>query len=267
MKKPFLKWTGNKFRLLDNLLPLIGSPKTFCEPFGGSFVVSLNVSATHYILNDYNEHLVNVYNHLLETPLFIQQTKEYFKPENNSSEVFYETRKQFNQTNDKVLKAKLFVYLNRHCFNGITRFNNKNEFNVPFGKYKTVKFPEQELNKFKNYFADKTIHNKSFESDDLYENLQNGDVVYFDPPYYPISDTANFTKYTKNDFTIQHQKKLAELANSLSNSGIKVIVSNSNIQECIDLYKGAEIFKVDIYRSIAGKSQSRKMVKEIIAVF
>ncbi len=87
MKKPFLKWTGNKFRLLDNLLPLIGSPKHSVNHLGASFVVSLNVSATHYILNDYNEHLVNVYNHLLETPLFIQQTKEYFKPENNSSEV------------------------------------------------------------------------------------------------------------------------------------------------------------------------------------
>ena len=267
MKKPFLKWTGNKFRLLNNLLPLIGSPQTFCEPFGGSFVVSLNVSATYYILNDYNENLINVYNHLLESPLFIKQTKEYFKPENNSSEMFYDARKQFNQTNDKELKAKLFVYLNRHCFNGITRFNNKNEFNVPFGKYKTVKFPEQELNQFRNYFTDKTIHNKSFESDYLYSNLQKGDVVYFDPPYYPVSNTSNFTKYAKDDFTIQHQKRLAEVAKSLSESGIKVIVSNSNVDECIDLYQGAEIIKVDIYRSIAANSQSRKSVKEIIAVF
>lgn len=267
MRKPFLKWTGNKFRLLNNLLPLIGSPKTFCEPFGGSFVVSLNVSATHYILNDYNENLINVYNHLLESPLFIQQTKEYFKPENNSSEMFYDARKQFNQTNDKALKASLFVYLNRHCFNGITRFNNNNEFNVPFGKYKIVKFPEQEMLEFKEYFNDKTISNKSFECEELYSTLEKGDVVYFDPPYYPLSNTSNFTKYTKEDFTITHQKRLAELAKSLSNSGIKVIISNSNIQECIDLYQGAEILEVNIYRSIAANSQSRKSVKEIIAVF
>jgi len=271
MKKPFLKWAGNKFRVLPELLPLIGTPRRYIEPFSGSTAVALNVNAEEYVLNDINKDLINLYRYLTNPndDSFLKYCDELFRPENNDKEEYLAFRQLFNDSTDTFERSRLFVYLNRHCFNGLTRYNSKGGFNVPFGKMKNPKCPVNEMMAFRMYYLQKNHRfvSTSFEDSALYENVGSGDVVYFDPPYVPASETASFTDYAKEGFTYDQQVQLAELAESLSNRGAKVIISNHDVPTTRELYKNAEIHSLEVTRSISAKGSSRKKAKELIAVY
>jgi DNA adenine methylase len=272
VRKTFLKWAGNKSRVLPHLLPHIGSPKRYCEPFGGSLAVALNVGAESYMLNDVNKDLVSIYRNLLDynDDFFIQYCAELFVPENNNKEAYMELRKLFNESTNFKERARLFIYLNRHCFNGLSRYNRKGEFNVPFGKYDKPSCPSAEMMDFRMFFlARKSVRftSLSFESSLLYEDLGDGDVVYFDPPYVPLSDTANFTNYSTEGFSEAQQVELAQLAQSLQVRGVRVIISNHDVDFTRELYKGATIYPIQVSRTIAAKKSSRKKANELIAVF
>ena len=271
MRKPFLKWAGNKFRVLPELLPLIGTPRRYIEPFSGSTAVALNVNAEEYVLNDINKDLINLYRYLTNPndDSFLKYCDELFRPENNDKEEYLAFRELFNNSTDTLERSRLFVYLNRHCFNGLTRYNSKGGFNVPFGKMKNPKCPVNEMMAFRMYYLQKNHRfvSTSFEDSALYENIGSGDVVYFDPPYVPASETASFTDYAKEGFTYDQQVQLAELAESLSNRGAKVIISNHDVPTTRELYKNAEIHSLEVTRSISAKGSSRKKAKELIAVY
>ena len=271
MKKPFLKWAGNKFRVLPELLPLIGTPRRYIEPFSGSTAVALNVNAEEYVLNDINKDLINLYRYLTNPndDSFLKYCDELFRPENNDKEEYLAFRELFNNSTDTLERSRLFVYLNRHCFNGLTRYNSKGGFNVPFGKMKNPKCPVNEMMAFRMYYLQNNHRfvSTSFEDSALYENIGSGDVVYFDPPYVPASETASFTDYAKEGFTYDQQVQLAELAESLSNRGAKVIISNHDVPTTRELYKNAEIYSLEVTRSISAKGSSRKKAKELIAVY
>ena len=113
MRKPFLKWAGNKYRVLPHLLPLIGNPRTFVEPFAGSVSVSLNVNANHYVINDINPDLVSIYRELTNSNSdeFIAYCGELFTPENNTKDAYLEMRELFNSSTNTTERARLFVYL------------------------------------------------------------------------------------------------------------------------------------------------------------
>jgi DNA adenine methylase len=272
MNKPLLKWAGNKYRVLPHLIPHIGYPKRYCEPFGGSLSVALNTPAEQYILNDVNKDLVAIYQNLLDPndDSFIQYCEELFIAENNTKESYLELRKYFNETVDYRERARLFVYLNRHCFNGLSRYNSKGQFNVPFGKYDKPTCPSGEMHNFRLFFLTKQLvrfTSLSFEDSSLYEDLESGDVVYFDPPYVPASDTANFTSYATDGFSHDQQIQLAQLAESLASKGIKVIVSNHDVPVTRELYKSATIYPIQVTRTVAAKGSSRKKANELIAVY
>ena len=278
MNKPFLKWAGNKFRVLPHLIPHIGDPKRYIEPFGGSLSVALNISADEYILNDINKDLYCLYTNVDKE--FVGECRELFTDDNNTRERYLELRKEFNSEQDCRKRAKLFLYLNKHAFNGLSRYNSKGEYNVPYGKEnkdsktgRIVKtkahFPEQELNYFRDVFSNRKVEffNTSFSDEALYKNVSSGDVVYFDPPYIPVSDTANFTDYATEGFSYDQQVQLAELAESLANRGAKVIVSNHDTPVSRELYKNAQIYPIEVRRSISAKGSSRKKTNELIAVY
>jgi DNA adenine methylase len=278
MNKPFLKWAGNKFRVLPHLIPHIGDPKRYIEPFGGSLSVALNISADEYILNDINKDLYCLYTNVDKE--FVGECRELFTDDNNTRERYLELRKEFNSEQDCRKRAKLFLYLNKHAFNGLSRYNSKGEYNVPYGKEnkdsktgRIVKtkahFPEQELNYFRDVFSNRKVEffNTSFSDEALYKNVSSGDVVYFDPPYIPVSDTANFTDYATEGFSYDQQVQLAELAESLANRGAKVIVSNHDTPVSRELYKNAQIYPIEVRRSISAKGSSRKKANELIAVY
>jgi DNA adenine methylase len=271
MNKSFLKWAGNKFRVLPHLLPHIGYPNRFCEPFAGSLSVSLNVRAEEYILNDINKDLIYIYQNLTNQTddNFIKYCEELFSPENNTKDSYLKLRSYFNQSTNTLERARLFIYLNRHCFNGLSRYNKKGEFNVPFGKYDKPSCPSEEMMNFRMYFLQKkhSFTSLSFEDSALYYGFESGDVVYFDPPYIPISETASFTDYATEGFTHQQQVELAKLCESLANRGVKVILSNHDVPVARELYKNATIYPIQVSRTISAKGSSRKKANELIAVW
>lgn len=262
MQKPFLKWAGNKFRVLPHLLPKIENPKIYVEPFGGTLSTALNVNADEYRIGDINPHLINLYNRIKSDDNFIADLKTLFDGGNNK-ERYYELREQFNINSDPLL----FVYLNRHCFNGLTRYNKSGGFNVPFGKYESVYIPENEIIAFREIFQNVTFRNSSFNDVNYYKKLREGDVVYFDPPYFPTTQTANFTDYAKEGFTLSQQQELANIAIELASNGVRVLISNHNVPIAREMYIGATFYEIEVSRNISAKGSSRKKAHEIIAVW
>jgi len=269
MNKPFLKWAGNKYRVLPHLLPLIGTPKQYIEPFAGSMSVALNVAADSMVLNDFNSDLISLYHYVISDEEFIDDCEKVCSV-GNDQETFYRLRDIFNTTTDSRHKAILFVYLNRHCFNGLTRYNRKGQFNVPFGKYSSPYFPRKEMENFRAVFNEKqSVYIKSydFSVDALYLSVDSDTVVYFDPPYLPLTDTANFSDYATGGFDYDDQVRLRDLAISLANRGARVIISNHDTPVARELYSAATITSIDVGRFIAAKGSSRKSVKEVLAVW
>lgn len=265
MNKAFLKWAGGKSQSLSMIIDSVGCfTGRFVEPFVGSGVVSLNMAAEKYILADYNQDLINVFKFVKEDANFIIDLSKYFIPENNVAEKFYELRARFNNTNNLREKALLFIYLNKHCFNGLCRYNKSGGFNVPFGKYKKVYFPENELLMFKNnLLSNCDLYYQSFE--DTFKQLKEGDCCYCDPPYVPLSSTASFTDYSVGGFNEEQQIQLAKLAEE---APCKVLISNHDIEFTRGLYnKASEIRTRKVSRHIAAKASARKPVYELLAIY
>lgn len=266
-----LKWVGSKQKILSNILPYIGEPRTFVEPFIGSATVSLNVHAQKYVMNDMNYDLINLYLHLInDSDLILEESKQYFYSMN--SDRYYSVREQFNASPvDSVGRASLFLVLNKFAFNGVCRYNKSGMFNVPYGKSISKSFPQKEINDFIKHFDSKEIvwSHGDFANEKLYENLGEGDVVYFDPPYLPAEEfESNFTSYTKEDFSnIQHQH-IVEICKRLSSNGVICLVSNHLTSITKDLYNDAQqLVTIPKQRLISAKKDSRILINEVLAVY
>lgn len=268
-QKPFLKWAGSKAKVLEHLLPLLPSGDTYYEPFVGSGVVFLNVSHLYnkMIVGDSNPDLINLYTFIKNEGLtFIQDIETYFDGSNFNETSFYKLRTEFNQSVDTRKRAILFVYLNRHCFNGLCRYNSKGEFNVPFGKYKTIYFPKDEMIEFHKRSQNVEFFCSDFES--LLSNVSKGDVVYMDPPYLPLSITSNFSDYSSDGgFGMVKQKALALQAERIKQLGATVVISNHDTVDARTLYINATSIKsILVQRNISGNG-NRSKAPELIAVY
>ena len=265
--RSFIKWPGNKFRCLEQIIPRLPKSNRLIEPFVGSGSVFLNSDYKHNILGEKNHDLIQLFKLVKEQgPDFIQYCAQWFKPEYNHAEQYYALRDTFNQTEDQTLKASLFLYLNRHGYNGLCRFNNKGIYNVPFGLYKKPNLPEKEMLRFHQ----KSKHCEFFHCDykQTFELAKPGDVIYCDPPYHPLSKTAKFTLYTQGAFNETDQTELARLAESTSKRGIHVLLSNHDTEFTRNLYQNAQnIYSFEVQRSIASRSAQRVSVKEVLAYF
>lgn len=265
-QRPFLKWAGGKFKLLPHILTALPQGKRLIEPFAGSGVVFLNTHYDHYQLNDTNKDLINLYNTLkAEKETLIKHTAKLFNRKNNTADKFYRLRAKFNQSTDLFERSALFIYLNKHGFNGLCRYNKRGEFNVPFGRHNAPYFAAQEM----WLFAEKA-QNATFTCADFAIVMQksaSGDVIYCDPPYVPLSQTASFTQYYLNLFSLTDQERLAELAQKLSANNIPVLISNHHTNYTQKLYRKAKIISFDVRRNISCNGDGRGMVKELIAHF
>lgn len=264
--KPFLKWAGNKYQITATIKNLLPEGKRLIEPFAGSGALFLNTDYEKYLLNDSNVDLIQTYRYLqTEGEVFINYCQQFFTVDNNIAEKFYELREEFNFTQDVRLKSALFIYLNKHCFNGLCRYNGSGKFNTPFGKYSKPYFPAKEM----QYFYQKA-QNAIFESMDFVaclEQAEIGDVVYCDPPYVPLSPTASFTGYAVGGFNLSQQQQLADSAEQLADQGIAVIISNHATEFTEQLYRKAQIHKFPVQRYISCKGDKRNKVEELLAVF
>jgi len=265
--KPFLKWAGNKFRIIDRIQNVLPQGQRLVEPFAGSGAVFLNTEFEEYLVCDSNADLIGLFNTLkAEGSPFIEACAELFDGRHNNADRFYELRERFNQSQDITERAQLFVYLNRHGYNGLCRYNSKGGFNVPFGRYKRPYFPAREMEAFHQQAQRARFVQQDFEH--TFTQLQAGDVVYCDPPYVPLSESANFTSYSSGGFSDAQQQRLAQLAQQVSQQqAVPVIISNHNTRETRAYYQGADIKGFRVQRFISRDGKNRSPARELLARF
>jgi len=264
--KPFLKWAGNKYALIERIRQLLPDAKRLIEPFAGSAAVFLNTHYPSAVLADSNGDLIGLYQTLQrEGDRFIAYARRLFTAENNREDAYYILREEFNRTRHKRRKAALFLYLNRHGYNGLCRYNAKGGFNVPFGRYTKPYFPEKEMQEF--YIRAQRAEFRVADFRDVMSAARAGDVVYCDPPYVPLSRTANFTGYGSAGFGEMEQKALARLAKSLALRGVTVVISNHDTDFTVYAYRHASLTRFDVQRNISCNGQNRTKAKELLALF
>ena len=263
-----MKWPGGKFRLLGRIRRVLRPANRLIEPFVGSGAVFLNTGYDAYLLADANPDLIGLYSRLLEEgPAFISYCGRFFNDRTNSREYYYAYRKEFNKTRNTRRKSALFLYLNRHGYNGLCRYNSRGGFNTPFGRYDRPYFPEQEMLAFVRRVGKVILRQDPF--DVTMADAQPGDAVYCDPPYVPLSETAHFTDYHAGGFTWDDQVRLADLAGELADKRVQVVISNHNTRQVRNLYatRGARISRFKVRRNISSDGNNRREVGELLAVF
>jgi DNA adenine methylase len=296
MAKPFLKWAGGKGQLINAFRDFYpaelknGQIKNYYEPFIGGGAVFFDVAKQYNIqsavLYDINQELIltwrviqqNVYQ-LIETLDLFQRNYEKLD-DKAQSEFFYKTRDDFNRSLHKVdyskyndawiLRAAQIIFLNRTCFNGLFRLNQKGEFNVPAGRYKNPKIlDEQNLIKVSKLLSVAEIKHAGFLA--VENDIKENSFVYFDPPYRPISKTSGFTSYSKFKFEDAEQIQLGDLFNRLDQKGIKQMLSNSDPKTINpddhffdEMYKEFNISRVPARRMINSNPDKRDAINEII---
>lgn len=267
--RPFLKWAGGKYDLVDKIKSVIPEKDTLVEPFIGAGSVFLNTEFKSYVLADINKDLISLYKFIqTDVDEFVSLSKSLFLEKNNSENRYIELRASFNKSKDPAWRSVLFLYLNRHGYNGLCRYNLKGMFNIPFGKYSKPYYPEKEI----YYFAEKS-QQAEFKCQsflDTFTDLPNNSAVYCDPPYLPNqkSSSSGFTKYSAEGFSMSEQEMLASLAISTSSlHKIPVIISNHATDLSRNLYSKANIIEFDVKRTISSNVKDRNKVAELLAVF
>ncbi|WP_321508252.1 DNA adenine methylase [uncultured Methanoregula sp.] len=271
MKAPLIKWAGGKRQLLVELnarLPLRWN--TYFEPFigGGALLVDLENRGllSGAVISDLNRELINLYRATKTRP---DQLIEELSRDDlvNEKESYRQLKAEFNSlvrsNKDRIRRAALLVYLNKHGYNGLWRVNRKGEFNVPFGHHAKKSLPsETAIRKFHSLLQKVTIRHTDFET--TVKPAKNGDFVYFDPPYHPVSKTANFTDYHASGFRFGDQERLAKTFRKLADKGVYVMLSNSNVPAIKELYEGFSIATVPAKRYINCNGERRSGTFEII---
>lgn len=269
--KPFLKWAGGKSRVAIKISSFF--PRSFnnyYEPFLGSGAIYFTISPQHGLLNDLNKYLIGTYKIIKENPEQLIKVlkvidKEYHSlPDlNHKSEYYYSSRTEYNNIRSMTIrKAALFIFLNKAGFNGMYRENSRGEYNIPFGKHnRCLICDETNIREVSINIKDIEFSYGGYER--ALDNVREGDLVYLDPPYIPISKTANFTQYQKEGFSYEDHVKLRDLAIRLHDKGCYVVISNSFCKESKDLYNSKifNIGRIEVTRQI---HSSRKVVPEIV---
>ena len=262
--RPFVKWAGGKRQLLAILND--AAPNSFgryFEPFigGGAFLFSQ--LPDHATIADVNPELINCYQIIRDD---VEALMRSLKLHKNEEEYFYATRAKDLSKLTPIQRASRFIYLNKTCFNGLYRENRSGQFNTPFGRYVNPKIVDKEnLLAISAYLktSDVKINCDSYQS--VLDEAKAGDFVYFDPPYVPLTKTANFAGYVKGGFGMNDQADLAKVYAKLSEMGVLVMLSNSNTDIIHELYKDFSIKTIHATRSINCKGGSRgKEANEVL---
>ncbi|ATI87066.1 DNA adenine methylase [Salmonella enterica subsp. enterica] len=255
-----LKWAGNKTAIMPELIKHLPDGPRLVEPFAGSCAVMMATDYPHYLVADINPDLINLYKHIaFDCDKFISNAKGFFVS-TNSAESYYNIRQDFNYSAETTdfWKAIFFLYLNRHGYRGLCRYNLSGHFNVPYGNYKSPYFPESEIRAFAEKAQRATFICASY--DETLALLQAGDVVYCDPPY-----DGTFSGYHTAGFTEDDQYHLASILERRSSEGHPVIVSNSDTSLTRSLYRNFTRHRITAKRSMGVAAGDSKSAVEIIA--
>jgi len=233
------------------------------EPFFGGGALFFKRQPKRALVSDINPALINVYETVRDDVTSIIGHLERLKA-GHGKEAYYEVRQRYNSVRlDDAERAATFIYLNKTCFNGLHRVNRRGEFNVPAGRYKNPKILDPDgLRAASAALAKAEIRNQGFEG--LLEGARPGDFIYFDPPYAPVSETANFTSYAREGFGADMQVKLRDVFRVLDRRGCKLMLSNSDVPFIRDLYRGFNIDTVAAPRAINCNANRRGKVSEVV---
>lgn len=265
---PILKWVGGKRQLLNDILPLIQSKGTYIEPFLGGGAVLFAHQPKKAIINDYNSELMNVYQVVKYHPeQLIHSLQIHYA--NNSEDYFYEIRELDRTEEYKELsmieKASRIIYLNKTCYNGLYRVNSSGYFNSPYGKYKNPNIVNAPvIRAMSKYFNENEVTLLQGDYKEALKKAKKGSFIYLDPPYMPISSSANFTGYTENGFGYKQQQELKKECDKLREKGIRFVQSNSDCPEIRELYKEYTIQTVQAKRVINSNSTKRGEINEVL---
>lgn len=266
---PFVKWAGGKRQLLDRISERMPQNyNNYYEPFIGGGAVLFELQPENAVINDINASLINTYRIITNSP---QEFIEYVKKLDSNigddgKEYYYALREHYN---DKLMKeefdielAALFVFINKHCFNGLYRVNGKGLFNVPYNNSKKLSIDEASILAVSEYLKNVRIMLGDFE--EACHDAKKGDFVFFDSPYAPINPTS-FESYTKEGFDIESHKRLASLFDKLTKRGCYLMLTNHNTEFINKLYgnKGYRMDVVSVKRMI-NSDASKRTGEEII---
>ncbi|MCH4210689.1 MAG: DNA adenine methylase [Bacilli bacterium] len=267
---PILKWAGGKRQLLNDILPNIpASYGTYYEPFVGGGAVLFAVSPKKAVINDLNRDLIRVYEAVRDNPDELINTLKTYE---NTAECFYRIRnidrdaEAFSKLSD-VERASRIIFLNKTCYNGLYRVNKSGQFNTPFGSYRNPDIvSETAIRSDHAYFSNNKVRMLSKDFVEAVRGAKEGDFVYFDPPYDPVSPTAAFTDYNSGGFGRKDQTRLANLCIRLTLKGVKIMLSNSATDFIRSLYP-EPMFHTHIIqarRAINARGDRRGVVPEVL---
>lgn len=267
--QPFTKWTGGKRQLLGELRSYM--PETFgryFEPFVGGGALFFDLAPEKAVINDFNEELINAYRQIKNNPAELINLLIKHK-ENNSKDYYLELRSADRDGRISrmtgVERAARILYMLRVDFNGLYRVNSKNQFNVPYGRYKNPKIVDVDLlYQISEYLNENDVEILQTDFAEAVKDAQTGDFVYFDPPYIPLNETSSFTSYTHEGFSYEEQIRLRNTFKELTERGVYAMLSNSSSPLVEELYKDFNIYFVEAQRTNGAKSSSRGKISEII---
>jgi len=288
--KPFLKWAGGKGQLINEIekhyLFSEGKITKYAEPFVGGGAVLFDVLNKYDLdevyISDVNAELINAYSVIRDSieeliSVLTAMQQEYLPLSDDARKTYYlSKRERFNELKidesigQNIEKAALMLFLNKTCFNGLFRVNKKGLFNVPMGSYKNPLIcNESNLRAVSEKLQNVTIVCGDYRNSENF--IDENTLVYFDPPYRPLTETASFTSYTENEFNDEEQIALAAYVTKCSQKGAKVIVSNSDPKNANeednffdDIYSNFNIQRVSANRMINSKSDSRGKINELL---
>ncbi len=266
-ERSIFKWAGGKFGVLEQIFRYLPEGKRLIEPFVGGGAVFMNAGYKENLLNDVNADLINFYKTLQREERSLITLAHRFFLDYNTQEGFLAVRNAFNkQVYDDLHRAAAFLFLNRHCFNGLTRYNQAGEFNVGYGKYKTPYFPLQEMKAFLGAEGRSEFVCGDFAA--VIEAAGEGDVIFCDPPYEPLPNTEGFTNYSGHDFKFEEQKRLVSLLTDAHRRGAKVLITNSGAPNIRELYhdSGFRVEPLFARRSVSCKGDTRGVAHDVIAI-
>jgi len=262
---PILKWAGGKTQLLDEILPRLPEAYgRYIEPFGGGGALFFKVAKKGDIIADVNPELINLYEQIATNYKRVISLLQKYR---NEEDMFYEVRAKDWTICEPEEAAARMIYLNRTCFNGLYRLNKKGQFNTPFGRYKNPTICNEE----KLQASSKVLGEAVIVCGDYLEVLKKyarkDDFIFLDPPYIPISSSADFKRYTKEQFYEDDQRELAREVDRLVDMGCKVMLTNSNHPLIYELYGKYKIEVIHTKRNINSKGDKRKGEDVIVTTY
>lgn len=253
--KPVLKWAGGKTQLLDDLVPRVPEEcGRYIEPFFGGGALFFAVRPESAIIADRNPELINMYEQIAEN---LDSVIKYLGQYENDKEMYYAVREQTWEDLSKAEAAARTIYLNHTCFNGLYRVNKQGKFNTPFGDYKRPNICDEPTLRAASAALKKATIICGDYRDVLLEHAREGDFVFLDPPYLPVTPSGDFKRYTKEQFHEDDHRELAETIKELEKLGCKVVLTNSNHPVVTELYKDYPMTVIQTRRHVSCRGGSR----------